>query len=172
MKKTNHLVPAALIGITLAGCASTGGNAVWVPPPGSEVQVNMEISAGSKSRVYIQDGRTMERPGVSVTSPYCYFTLDRVAPAPGDTFSIQPGTFRVTKSYRVRSSASAIDLQYAGRAGSDQTLSTIMELGDGGQAEVDRLTCSRWGMISEDGWLTIKEMQSTLSPLVDIRPEV
>lgn len=121
-----------------------------------------------KKKLYIQDGRVRERAGVVVVEPYCHFTIDRIAADGGGNINLKPDTFEVTKAYRVRDLASSESIQYAGRAGSDRTLSTVMELAGGSQLEVIRLTCSRWGMISDDGWPTLNEMRDTLAPLVEI----
>lgn len=153
--------------LVLTGCAGTQSNPTWLLPPGSEVVLQQDIDAESRSRVYIQNGRVLERAGVSVTSPYCFFTLDRVAPQPGDSFTIRAGTFEIVKSHRQRQMVAAEGIQYAGRAGSDRTMSTVMAL-DADQPEVKTLTCARWGMMMDDGWPRIDEMKSTLSPLVDI----
>ena len=110
----------------------------------------------------------MERASVVVVEPYCLFTIDRVAADEGGNINLKPDTFTVAKAYRIRDLASSENIQYAGRAGSDRTLSTIMELSGGSQSEVTRLTCSRWGMISDDGWPTLNEMQDTLAPLVEV----
>lgn len=156
--------------IAIAGlvtsCAGTSRTAVFIPPAGSLVELNEEISVGPRSRIFIQNGRVMERSGVSVVSTYCHFSLD--PPGTGPDHTLRPDSFQVAKSYQRRDYASSENLQYAGRAGSDRTLSTIMELTSGNQPEVTRLTCSRWGMISEDGWPTIKEMQTALGNMVRI----
>lgn len=168
MKIKRLLTVAALAGLILTGCASTGGNPAWLPPPGSKVELLQEIPAGDKTKVYIQNGRVSGRSGVSVNTPYCFLTLDRVAPQPNDSFIVQPGVFEVVKSYRKRDMVSAEPVQYAGRAGSDRTMATIMELVPAAQPEVKSLTCARWGMMQEDGWPSIDEMKATLRPLIEI----
>jgi hypothetical protein len=154
----------------LAGCASTATSPHSFPPPDSLIKLQQEVSVSGKKKLYIQDGRVRERAGVVVVEPYCHFTIDRVA-ADGDgdgNINLKPDTFEVTKAYRVRDLASSENIQYAGRAGSDRTLSTVIELIGGSQPEVTRLTCSRWGMISDDGWPTLNQMRDTLAPLVEI----
>jgi hypothetical protein len=152
----------------LAGCASTATSPHSFPPPGSLVKLQQEVSVSGKKKLYIQDGRVRERAGVVVVEPYCHFTIDRVAADGDGNINLKPDTFEVTKAYRIRDLASSENIQYAGRAGSDRTLSTVIELTGGSQPEVTRLTCSRWGMISDDGWPTLNEMRDTLAPLVEI----
>ena len=152
----------------LAGCTTTGGKAVWLPPVGSTVQLQQDIAVGSRTRVYIQNGRALDRSSVSVNTPYCYLSLERTAPGTGGDFTLRPDAFEVVKSYRKRSLVSVGEILYAGRAGSDRTMSTIMELAAGAQPDVTRLVCARWGMMNEDGWPSIKEMQATLAPLIEI----
>lgn len=155
-------------GLLLAGCATSATKPHAFPPPGSMVKLQQEVSASGMKKLYIQDGRVRERAGVVVVEPYCHFAIDRVAANGDGTIKLKPDTFEVTKAYRVRDLASSENIQYAGRAGSDRTLSTVMELTGGSQPEVTRLTCSRWGMISDDGWPTLNEMRDTLAPLVEI----
>jgi hypothetical protein len=164
------LLTMIVVGLVV-GCAGTAKNPHSVPPPGSLVKLQQEANVSGDKKLYIQGGRILERAGVAVVDPYCHFTIDHVATDEAGTIHLKPDTFNITKAYRIRDLASSEYIQYAGRAGSDRTLSTIMELSGGSQPEVIRLTCSRWGMISEDGWLTIKEMRGTLAPLVEIEHE-
>ena len=152
----------------VSSCASTGGTAKFLPPGGSVVEIRQELTVNSGSRLFIQNGRAMKRAGVAVVTPYCYFSLDLIGDETRKPLTLKPDTFRVTKSYQRRDYVSSEFMQYAGRAGSDRTLSTIMELSSGIQQEVTRLVCSRWGMMGEVGWLTIAEMKSTLGGLVEI----
>jgi hypothetical protein len=165
----NYFHPIAVIIslVALVGCAATGSNPVWLPPPGSVVKLQQDIAVEGRSRIYIQNGRVLDRASVSVQSPYCYLAVDRLTPSDADDFTVRPDTFEVVKSYRSRSMASVGSTQYAGRAGSDQTLSTVMELTARAQPEVRRLVCARWGMVNEDGWPTVDEMRATLGPIIE-----
>lgn len=154
------------IACLLVSCAGTNRSAVFIPPAGSLVELNEEINAGSLSRIFIQNGKVMERSGVSVVSTYCHFSLD--LPGTKADHTVRSDTFEVARAYQRRDYVSSENLQYAGRAGSDRTLSTILELTSGIQPEVTSLTCSRWGMMSEQGWPTITEMQDALGSLVRI----
>ena len=154
--------------VVLASCAGTGRSAVFIPPDGALVELNREATVPRGGRVFIQYGRVVERGRVNVISPYCHFTVDRLGQDSFEPSTLNPDTFTITRTYRRRSYVSSEGVQFAGRAGVDHTLSTIMELASDQQPEVTRLTCSRWGMISDDGWLTMAEMKSTLSGLVDI----
>ena len=157
-----------LLSTLLAGCAATGGKPIYTLPAGSKVKLNQEITATGGRRIFIQGGQTMERRDVTVTNPYCLFSLDRANQDTSDAISIKPDTFTVNKAYRQRDYVLADGVQYAGRAGSDRTLSTVMEISSNNQPEVTQMICSRWGMISDDGWVTIAEMQTTLRELVEI----
>jgi hypothetical protein len=152
----------------LASCAGTGSNAVFIPPDGTLAELNREVTVPRGGRVFIQYGQVVERGRVNVISPYCHFTVDRPGQDSFQPSTLDPDTFTITRTHQGRSYALSEDVQFAGRAGVDHTLSTVMELTSDQQPEVKRLTCSRWGMISDDGWLTIAEMTSTLSGLVDI----
>lgn len=154
--------------VVIASCAGTGRSAVFIPPDGTLVELNREVTVPRGGRVFIQYGRVVERGRVDVISPYCHFTVDRLGQDSLQPSTLNPDTFTITRSHQGRSYASSEGVQFSGRAGVDHTLSTVMELTSDRQPEVKRLTCSRWGMISDDGWLTIAEMKSTLSGLVDI----
>ena len=168
MFKWTSCIPTLLFTSALAGCASMGGKPIYTLPEGSSIKLNQEITARSGKRVFMQDGQALSRSDVTITNPYCLFSLDYVNQDTRDVVSIKPDTFTVTKAYRQRDYVLADGVQYAGRAGSDRTLSTVMEISSENQPEVTQLICSRWGMISDDGWVTITEMQTTLSGLVEI----
>lgn len=161
-------ITVVICAFVLTGCAATGGGVIFTPPAGSLVKLSQEVTARSGNRIFIQGGQVLERRDVTVADPHCQFSLDRSSTETRDAITIKPDTFTITEAYRQRDYALAEGIQYAGRAGSDRMLSTVMKLSSDSQPKVNQLVCSRWGMISNDGWLTISEMQTTLSGLVEI----
>ena len=168
--------------ILLTGCAPTGGSPTFLPPAGTEVQVNQELNARSGARLHVQNGEVLERRDVDVLYPYCVFRVTRSS----TPLVIQRGTFTVTTSYRRLDYAWADGLLLAASSsnrsmtttmelasdtllmtsGSNRSMDTIMELSSDTQPEVSVLVCQRWGDRRLDGFLTIPEMQGTLGGLV------
>ena len=153
--------------ILLTGCAPTGGSPTFLPPAGTEVQVNQELNARSGARLHVQNGEVLERRDVDVLYPYCVFRVTRSS----TPLVIQRGTFTVTTSYRRLDYAWAEGLLLASdtlllTSGSNRSMDTIMELSSDTQPEVSVLVCQRWGDRRLDGFLTIPEMQGTLGGLV------
>lgn len=158
-----RVLPTIIVCALLAGCATTG-DPMFTPPAGSLVKLEKEVTARSGKRIYIQNGTALDKREVDVLRPYCQFVLDEL----GENISIAPDTFTVTKAYLQRRYALPGGVQYAGRAGSDATLSTVMTLSSGNQPQVTQLICSQWGELNVVGWVTIDEMKATLDGLVEI----
>ena len=144
-----------IIGALLGGCASSEVRTLF-PPVGSQVVIKQELSTGSGGRVFIQNGRILQRRDVNVGNPNCQFVVRRPRGETGE-FVIQPGTFSVTRTFRESQ-----------RGTVNATMITFMELSSESQPEVSQLTCQRWGSPRLDSFLTIEEMKATLSPIVEL----
>ena len=151
----------------LGGCASTGENVTFMPQVGSKVIVNQELNARSGTRLFIQNGQVLERRDIGVINPYCQLVLFRSREEMKQPIAIQPDTFTIPRSYRQRDYAWA-DGQQLAEFRSNASMTTIMELSSDLQPEVSQLLCMRWGSVRLDSWVTINEMQATLTPIVKI----
>ena len=141
--------------VIVGGCASSEVR-TFFPPVGSEVVLKQELSARSSTRVFIQNGQVLERGDVNVGNPNCQFVL-RSAQGETGGLVIQPGTFTVTRTFRESQ-----------RGTVNATMITFMELSSDTQPEVSQLACQRWGSPRLDSFLTIDEMKTTLSPIVEL----
>ena len=139
--------------ILLGGCATYEvGN--YFPPTGSEVILKQELSTRG-ARVFIQNGRVLDRRDVAVGNPNCKLILRRPRGEAGD-FVIQPDTFVITRTFR--------EIQ---RGTVNADMITFMDLSADSQSEVSQLACQRWGVPRMDGFVTIDEMKATLSPIFE-----
>jgi hypothetical protein len=154
MSHQKLVVYFGVVMLLMGGCASNEVR-TFFPPVGSEVIVKEELIA-TGSRLFIQNGQVRHRRDVSVGNPHCQFVLRRPR---GETqeFIIQPQTFSVTRTFREVTRGSV-----------NMTLSTFMDLAPESQPEVNQLVCQRWGSRKLDGFVTIKEMKTTLSPIVEL----
>lgn len=153
LDKKSIIWPGIML-LLIGGCASNDIR-TFFPPVGSKVIVNDELTTNS-SRLFIQNGQVLHRRDVTIGNPHCQFVLQRPQ---GDTgeFTIRPQTFNVTRTFRE-----------ASRGSTNATLSTFMNLAGESQPEVNQLVCQRWGSRKLDGFLTIDDMRTTLSPLVEL----
>ena len=141
--------------VLLGGCTSLEVRN-YFPPVGSEVILKQELISRSGTRVFIQNGRVLERRNVAAGTPNCKFILRRPRGETGE-FVIQPGTFTVTRTFR--------EIQ---RGTVNADMITFMELSSESQPAVSQLACQRWGDPRMDGFVTIDKMKATLSPIVEL----
>ena len=117
---------------------------------------NRSLTSRNNTRVFIQNGEMLDRRDVNVSAPHCQFILHRPRGASGG-LSIQPDTFTVDRTFRESQ-----------RGTVNATMITFMNISSEAQPEVSQLACQRWGSPRLDSFLTIKEMQKTLAPIVDL----
>lgn len=153
--------------VLTSGCASTSGSPTFMPPAGSQVEVTQELrNPVSGARLFIQHGKVQRRSKITVQDPYCQFFSNRSRAEMSDPLVIRPQIFSITRSFQQRGFSWAYDVQIAGDVSTD--MSTVMELDSDKQPDIFQLICQRWGSRRLDGYLTINEMKTTLSGLVNI----
>jgi len=146
--------------VLLSGCASSEVR-TFFPPVGTEVILKQELTSRNNTRVFIQNGEVLERRDINVSGPHCQFILLRPRGQTGG-LSIQPDTFTITRTFRESRRGSS----------GNATMITFMELSSEAQPEVSQLACQRWGSPRLDSFLTIDEMKTTLSPIVELNVDI
>ena len=155
MVRYRSAVFLSFFSVLLGGCTSLEVRN-YFPPVDSEVILKQELTSRSGMRVFIQNGRVIERRNVAAATPNCQFILRRPSGETGE-FVIQPDTFTVTRTFR--------EIQ---RGTVNADMITTMELSSESQPAVSQLVCQRWGSPRMDGFVTIEKMKATLSPIVEI----
>ena len=154
--------------VLTSGCASTSGSPTFMPRAGSQVEVTQELrNPVSGARLFIQHGKVQRRSKITVQDPYCQFFSNRSRAEMSDPLVIRPQIFTITRSFRRRDFSWAYGVQVA-EAMSNADMSSVMELDSDIQPDIIRLVCQRWGSVRLDGYLTINEMKTTLSGLVNL----
>jgi hypothetical protein len=133
----------------------------------------LSVSAG-KSRVFIQDGKTMDRVKQTY-APYCYFAMRRPRSEMSSPAMISPDTFTVTKQYRrkdqsaqrefnlaMNSAAPSHFLRLASREGGPLNLNYYLKITSTTQPKVSTLVCGVYSDPQERGGLSVSEIQSVL----------
>jgi hypothetical protein len=112
----------------------------------------LAVSIG-KSRIFIQDGKTMGRVK-QIYAPYCYFAMHRLRSEMTTTTMISPETFTVTKQYRradqsaqrglnlaMHSTSPPAFLYLASRGGGPLNLNYYLKIASTAQPKVSTLVC-------------------------------
>ena len=153
--------------LAVGGCATTTGSPTLIPPPGTQIEVTRELSAGGGARLLMQYGEIKPRSRITAVEPYCMFVSTRPRSEFNQPLVVEAGTFTVERSYQRFDYTWAAGTEVA-EIDSNRDMSTIMELSSDTQTDIDRLSCTRWGSRWMDGYLTIEEMRGALGGLVSI----
>ncbi len=134
-----------------------------------------------KSRVFIQDGKTMDRVKQTY-APYCYFAMRRPRSEMSSPTIISPDTFTVTKQYRrnemsvqrefniaMNSASPPAFLYLVSREGGPMNLNYSLKITSTSQPKVSALVCGIYSDPQDRGGLSVAEIQSVLEGFVSFQ---
>ena len=169
--------------LLLAGCQSIGvgtqsGTKSARIPVGSVITLHQPLSFEiGYSRSYIQFGKPIKPMELRKRYPYCRFYRYEHPDEMQAERTMQPDTFRVTRSYR------AMDLPLSGGSGGglmlgpefkrqgprdDNTLNNIFKIESRSQPEIVELRCAVLTEPTLRNYLTLEDIQQALGELVSI----
>jgi len=127
----------------------------------------------NRSRVFFQNGRSMQLGAVDRYSAYC--SLD-VATRKAVAQTIDPGPFvvrQVRREYRYQLADAAGSIQVAqldhGGDADYLVVATILELYSAKQPEVSALVCAHWGLPQDRSYISINVIRQVLGGFFDLR---
>jgi hypothetical protein len=172
---------ALVVSPTLAAKSQSRASAFKISP-GTVITLTkpLAVSAG-KSRIFIQDGKTMDRVKQTY-APYCYFAMRRPRSKMSSPTMISPDTFTVTKQYRrnemsaqrefnlaMHSTTPSHFLRLASREGGPLNLNYSLKITSTSQPKVNALVCGVYADPQERGGLSVAEIQSVLEGFVSFQ---
>ena len=169
---------ALVVSPTFAAKSQSRASAFKISP-GTVITLTkpLAVSAG-KSRIFIQDGKTMDRVKQTY-APYCYFAMRRPRSEMSSPTMISPDTFTVTKQYRrnemsaqrefnlaMHSTTPSHFLHLASREGGPLNLNYSLKITSTSQPKVSALVCGIYSDPQDRGGLSVAEIQSVLEGFV------
>lgn len=150
-----------------------------LPPAGSIIELHKTLSVKPGStRVYIQNGKPQDYSNVDIYQPWCQFFLYEHPKVLKNERIIQSDRFSVVESYNwietfiaelsVVASAGWIVTDASSDDAGPRTLQSIMKLKSENQPQVVELKCVIFDDPADFNYLSVKQMQQTLSELVTI----
>ena len=150
-------------------------------PAGSRIALDrpLKMPVGRRG-LHIQHGEITRYRDLNIYDGYCELVLKTLSDTPR---VIKPDTFTVTRfhqqiDYTQSSMRSAPKPRFVAMGGDsdvegdmgDIPFQSVMRLHSPRQPDVERLICTIWATPAEGDYLTVKEMQDTLTGVFTIKP--